>query len=604
MADIHPFIPKQAAANAKGVQSPPTLQQGQMLSGKVLELYPNQTAAIQLGGVQVVAQLETALSSKQNYIFQVLSVGNVIRLKKISEAPSQNGQKIKQLLQQLGVSSTNQSKAFFQQIVEQNIPFSKADSQEIVSLLERFGGSQNHREIILLMMAKQLPLKEEVFQSLQAFQSNQIGHQMKALQQMIEQQSRPGNSRLLSSIENRLHTFTSSPSNAIHKGNTQAFQSFLIDNNQSIYQLMQKMNIISNQTSLAKFEEALLTWSHRTSNSDQMLSFSQVKAQLQAALHSQIPMNANEQQAFKTIMPKFLQALGEQRLVHDIKASLQNSSILQKMGSALTDDEENMLHRWVMDSNTSDRANRSAYELLHRTLHHQLTSSEITLARDLLFRMNDIDSSSPMSIKEHFLNLTKQFLQVSGVQDETQLKSRMPEGELSLKQLLMLAGQQSDDLLGERMLKLVQTITGMQLNMTNSDDAISQWNIQIPADKLGLPKDIRMQFEGKRRESGTELDPNYCQILFHLELNKLGETMIAVSIQKRVIQITVYNDQAQTKSLLQGFKPLLKEKLSELNYQLSTVTWKSLDQKETYTQTQQKNNYKMPVPREGIDFRV
>ncbi len=60
----------------------PSLKPGQMISAKVLELFPNQKATIQVNGKEIVAQLETALTAKKSYLFQVISAGDVTRIKK------------------------------------------------------------------------------------------------------------------------------------------------------------------------------------------------------------------------------------------------------------------------------------------------------------------------------------------------------------------------------------------------------------------------------------------------------------------------------------------------------------------------------------------
>ena len=50
-----------------------TFKPGQILNGKILKLFPNSVATLQVGSQKVVAQLEASLEANEKYWFQVQS---------------------------------------------------------------------------------------------------------------------------------------------------------------------------------------------------------------------------------------------------------------------------------------------------------------------------------------------------------------------------------------------------------------------------------------------------------------------------------------------------------------------------------------------------
>ncbi len=662
------------------------LKPGQMLTGKVLELYPNQRAAIQLGGSQVVAQLETALSSKQNYLFQVTSVGDVIRLKKISDSPLQNNRPVSdQIMQQLGLINNRQLKTFIQQLVSQNIPFTYKDGQALAKLLEQFGGNSTNRELLAAMTKQNFPLTEQVFRSLQAFQSSQLGTQINQLQQHLAQFNQ--SNTLISQLQQQLSLFSSASPSQAHS----MLQQFVHTNQSALEQVLSKA--IPDQ--LSSLQQ--LTNGGRLTN-NQTQDFTQ---QLNQLLKQQSPFQHGARQAFQTFLQRFGQIIEQGSVTNTFKNVVQQQPFFQKIVQAMSRQDQQIVQQWLQQSSqTNGNQERQVFSILQQMNVQQLSQPDQNLVRSLLLHVNATSLSS-LPVKDQFLHMIKHFAQTSGIQDEAQLAQairsnvtthstsqllqsmmtgmtqqdrqvmqqwiaqsqpttaqnqhvvdmiqrinlqQIPQSEqslvrqvklsleasaqivnkeqflqmvhqathqgeqtremeYSLKQTLLLANQQNPDTANNQMQRLIQSLTGMQLNMVQNEQAITQQSFQIPGERFGLAKDIRMQFEGKKRQNSEEIDPAFCRVLFHLDLHTLGETMITMSIQKRIVHISVYNDQQDIKSIMDSFTPLLKEKLSDLNYQLSSVTQKALSDKEQHAMNSGHTAYK-PMKREGIDFRI
>ncbi len=155
-----------------------------------------------------------------------------------------------------------------------------------------------------------------------------------------------------------------------------------------------------------------------------------------------------------------------------------------------------------MDQNQPlNNSDQRAIQILTKVMGQQLTQDEMFVAREILQRLDQMNPNDPQSVKNHFITLIKHFIETSGIQDEAQLlKQKGQQIEpLSLKQTLLLLSQHSTDSIGDKMTRLLQTLTGLQLQMVN-DHQMYELNLQIPAEKLGLANDIVLQFAGKRKK--------------------------------------------------------------------------------------------------------
>src|SRR5699024_7238375 len=107
------------------------------VQGKILKLFPNNGAEIQIGNHKLVAEITTSLQINKQYFFQVQADDSLIHLKVLSEqmtkVPTQN---IEQLLQQLQMNPTKQHLTFIQQLIAERVPFQITDIQQATKLME------------------------------------------------------------------------------------------------------------------------------------------------------------------------------------------------------------------------------------------------------------------------------------------------------------------------------------------------------------------------------------------------------------------------------------------------------------------------------------
>src|SRR5699024_677442 len=146
----------------------------------------------------------------------------------------------------------------------------------------------------------------------------------------------------------------------------------------------------------------------------------------------------------------------------------------------------------------------------------------------------------------------------------------------SIKSLLLQLMGQESNVSKEHVQPLIHLINGMQMQSVIESGNLLQATLQLPSEKLGLHEDIYIQFEGQKDEE-SQNNSDYCRNLVMLQLHHLEETMIDMNIQKRVNTLHVFNDHLKDKRLSdQSLQHVLKEKHSQLNYQLSAIKWKPL----------------------------
>lgn len=212
---------------------------------------------------------------------------------------------------------------------------------------------------------------------------------------------------------------------------------------------------------------------------------------------------------------------------------------------------------------------------------------------------NENISNNP---KEQFLHQLQWVLRDAGLNAESSLKTE-DASSMQMKHLLLEMLQNNSGGTGrENAQQLVHFLNGMQLNNIHDSNYFVQANIQIPSQKLGLSKDIDLHFEGKKTADGN-IDPEYCRIIFDLQLQSMKETIIDLHVQKKALSITIYNDQSTTPVLIDKFRPNLQKALEQINYQIASIVCKPYT--EADRQQHQPGRKADEMAGQGkVDFRV
>lgn len=144
----------------------------------------------------------------------------------------------------------------------------------------------------------------------------------------------------------------------------------------------------------------------------------------------------------------------------------------------------------------------------------------------------------------------------------------------------------------------VQRITGQQLLFKNND-SMMQLFFQLPIlNQFGKPDSI-VHFQGKQKKG--QIDPDFCRILFYLNLEKLNEIVVDVQIQNRIISLSIYNENEYPVTKLKPLEQLLKTRLDQVGYNLTSVKW----MKQTVKQHSFDNMYSEHAGSfQGVDVKI
>ena len=103
--------------------------------------------------------------------------------------------------------------------------------------------------------------------------------------------------------------------------------------------------------------------------------------------------------------------------------------------------------------------------------------------------------------------------------------------------------------------------------------------MQVPLDFFGKRIDATLQWNGRMKKDG-KIDSDFARILFYLDLHSLDKTIIDMQVQNRVVSVTIYNAEANLKTIGVPMQQGLKDGLEAAGYQLSGVFFKNFHEEE------------------------
>ncbi|MCU9612120.1 hypothetical protein OEV98_00925 [Caldibacillus lycopersici] len=177
--------------------------------------------------------------------------------------------------------------------------------------------------------------------------------------------------------------------------------------------------------------------------------------------------------------------------------------------------------------------------------------------------------------KEVYKNFI-QILQMLGL-NEKRIGDKGNTDIQSLKQLLqeLLNGQSElSEGVKQAAEQVYYRILGNQLLM-NDQPPYFQWTVQLPLPMENAPMDITLQWFGKKNTNG-KLDADFCQITFDLQMPTLGKTWVMMNVQNKIISLHIQSDFHSLEHIGKPMINVLKEKLEENHYHLSTVKFDRL----------------------------
>src|SRR5690625_1442143 len=557
------------------------LRPNQIVQGQIIKLFPNNQALIQIGQDRKMAQLDTALSVGERYHFQVVDNTKFIHLKVLGES-LQNNQpslNIDALLQQLGLSSHRPLRNFVQHLMKEQIPFDHRTLVQSLPFLTNNNEQQMTYQILQRMIVNNLPLTQNIFQAHQSLMTTNLTN---AIKQIADQ---PINTQLNQSTTGQ-QLFTAIEDLTQSRPQEQ-FVRAMIQNTleqPTVRQLFSGLNFLSPSINFDNQSIYSLV-----SNHEQVFTIE--PKILREFVQSIVSKEGLLTQSSTNILQTWEQSLQQ---------SIQEQQPLTPQQFVRFQEEVMSLVRLIMpDESSTSNINIINYpEQLQAVLNMLYSLQETTTYEQL----NTLQTTN-FAAKSEFLQQIHHSLTHLGLNyEQLILEGEINNHQQTLKQTLLQVIQQQLPIDQERVQQLVHFINGLQLQSVEETNHFIYGNLVLPGEKLQLNSDLYMQFQSKKTDEG-QVDVNHCRILYFLELATLEHTIVDMNVQDRIVSLTVYNDHQFLKSLVKPLETSLKKRLNEMDYRLSSVVYKPLEDETEIistktTQQFAKKNYS------GVDFRI
>ncbi|MBT2681336.1 hypothetical protein J7E38_20435 [Bacillus sp. ISL-35] len=560
---------------------------GQIINGKIIKLYPDQVAEVQIGNQKMVAQLEVPLSANERYWFQVQPGEGKVHLKLISSSAEEKGQpgNLARVLAEFGLQPTKENLDLVRFFIKEQLPVNgellKLASEWLKSAESRTAG----QDAIKMLLTRGMPLTKTAFEALYTATKEQslvmlmeqLGKSLEAaedtdtvasLKKLLDEML-PAN-RAISSAAALNHLASAwlgsnGKESEAALGLLQQYGAIPAKSSESnvLQQLLSNLqNLDVEEKNLPeglKFVKTVLTLIEKGDSFSVrqiMASFNPDKSfpvnNVADSLHFIFDRTNGKDTNVQTGLLAFKQLLSHANVNGAMSFILAGEADWEQAGIKLLE-----------AAGRQQQARTGG-------MHAQLLSEAAGKAEPApALQENGISLLSDARIKG--------YLSALGLSYEHHLSEVMKEGEVgkaqvpdTLKSLtLRLLNENPPQAVKDAAEPLLNKLTGFQL-LSQEAGPIQQLVVQVPFILGGKTSELSMQWSGKRTEDG-KIDADFCRVLFYLKLQHLDDTIIDMQVQNRVMSIQIFNDQPDLKKMAEQMTPLLKKKLAELDYQLSAV---------------------------------
>jgi hypothetical protein len=183
--------------------------------------------------------------------------------------------------------------------------------------------------------------------------------------------------------------------------------------------------------------------------------------------------------------------------------------------------------------------------------------------------IDEIPSGSDMK------QMLKNLVQSLGLEYENNLQLLPKEMKNSIESLqslkpLLLGAMNELGTSGKEVEPILNRLTGMQLISQDPGGPLQQMVLQLPFTFGNKQSDITLQWNGRKTSKG-QIDPDYCRILFYLDLQSINQTVIDMQVQNKIIHVSIINDEKEISPIISALTPSLKENLERIGYKLSFI---------------------------------
>lgn len=579
------------------------LNKGQIFQGYIMKFFPNNLATLQIGNMNVSARLEAPLSAGQSYWFEVIQGNGIPRLRVLDDNVIRDQQPtrsegrstitVQQLLSQMGLALNKTNELLMRHLMAEQLPFSKDMIQQGGQLLNQVNHvNREGVQILHTLIERNLPLTADTFFAIKALNqsntslTNQMNGLLDELQNGVKQNP-------------TLQSFVNGIRSVLNEANIHSSK-------QPILQLL--TNLATNQP--GELSQGSIQLLQRMGILPQNVTESQVYEQFKVAI-----LNPKNAETVRSLWP-FLQNSGTGGLRLE---SLDSKTMYQLFMSRLEipggNDgvgRMNQLLSLFQQNANADETTRQLSQIKNEF--NQLNQNERTALEQLI--RNSVDNERlPNEQRSSIGTQIARIISAIGYQQERELMQffqgqnveQLGANGEKLKNLLLHLNQMDiSSSLKTKVESLLYRVTGQQLLASDQVGPLQHVAVQIPLQLGSFMSELTIQWEGKKKSNG-EIDGDHCRILFYLELESLKETIVDVQIQKRIMSIQIFNEQDRPTTLIDMLFPLLKEKLADFSYQLTSLKWKKIEEASKLAKAKENvpiHSYQQQGQYQGVDFRV
>jgi len=530
---------------------------GQVFQGKVLKLFPNQTAEVQVGSQKVIAQLEIPLSAGERYWFQVQQGEGQVHLKVLTEGKGTGNANLEGLLKQFSIPETKTSIAILRFFLSEQLPITKESISMATSLLQGKTMTKEDLEAIKQLISRELPLTKATFDAVRSTIKSPSFH------------------AFITSLKNELDALDILPQTGTRL--KEAIEPYIQTGKEKL--------------SAQVLQEIVRGW---TQAKDPFASQQSLKALQQTGF---LPIEDEQnilQQAAKRLIG--LSEGKPQVQLPGIDSTAKQVSALIAAGN--TEDVSTVLKNWIggimKDSHVSNQTIKQLFNLLSPNMDSatfdEAVSSLVSkdgidankaINKEVIQQLQTVLSQVDREPVEEFKSLLKSGIQTLGLSHESEsfdiIKGKVPDEGARVENvkslLIQLLNEDIPAKVKDSAEALLNRLTGIQL-MSSDTTPVQQIVMQIPLVLMNKQTDLTIQWNG-RKDANGKIDPSYCRVLFYLDLEHMNETIIDMQIQNRIMKITIINDHENIKHLSSPYIASLKDSLQKLDYQLSNVSFQT-----------------------------
>lgn len=587
-----------------------SLRPGQIINGKIIKLYPDQIAQVQIGSQKMIAQLETPLSANERYWFQVQSGEGKVHLKVIASGADDGKQpdNLTRILGEFSIPPTKENIELVRFFIKEQLPINSEILKQVSGWLKGADQQSAGMEAVKMLLMRGLPLTRAVYSALYTANKEQslillMDHLHIALNEGFQGQTEtslkvkgilnemiPSNKSLVSgqALSQLLSTWFKGQS-----PESQAAFSLLQQNGafpglsdeRAVLQLMLAAlngDETGDDELPAEWEMArrILGLIDKGNSSDAKQLINSFISGKETATYLKTSSINDITDSLKLLFAR-ADAPGKQESLLAFKQLLgtlfagdaDESASLEKGISILIGDKANLVNvRVELEKAAGDGLGQLS------KMSGLNGRQEDLLARILVQAEQAIASRDPGAAILSSAKL-KGFLSALGLTHE-QLLAEAFNGPADAKSLpadtlkpylLRLIGEQPPQAVKEAAEQLMNKITGFQI-LSQETGPIQQLIVQVPFLLGGKLNELTMQWSGQKTDDG-KIDADFCRVLFYLKLENLEDTIVDMQVQNRIMSIQVINDNQLLKKFSAELLPILKENLAKIDYHLSSLNF-------------------------------